>query len=206
MKTIFLRPGKANTEALNEILSVIKTETEFISVAVAYFTHPDIATALIERTKENRRTRLLLNTSDIIRPAGSDSEVIISKELLKVINFADYQSNLEIKSLGLRAKGKYQNMHHKFMVSRNKVIFGSVNWTSAALNSNYECLVASTDKKIIAEFLDEFNEIWRDAQELYTDKGQLRRIMCPKCEESDGVDFESFGPVCTYCGHKFKMI
>jgi phosphatidylserine/phosphatidylglycerophosphate/cardiolipin synthase-like enzyme len=206
MRTIFLRPGNANTEALDEILSVINYEDDIILVAVAYFTHPDIATALIERTRMNRRTRLLLNTSDIIRPVGANSEIIISKELLKVINSADYRSTLEIRSLGLRARGKYQNMHHKFMVTRNKVIFGSVNWTTAALNNNYECLVTSTEKSIIAEFWNEFIEIWEGAQELYTNKGQLRRIICPECEESDGVDFESFGPICTYCGHKFKVI
>lgn len=97
-------------------------------------------------------------------------------------------------------------MHHKFMVSDDVVIFGSVNWTTAALHGNYECLIKTSDIELIEKFIEEFDEIWNQAQELYTDKGQIRRIMCPVCEDSEGVDFESYGPICTYCGHKFNLV
>lgn len=205
MKIIFLRPGVEN-EALNEIISVINNSERIIRVAVAYFTHPQIATALMNRNKQGRRTHFLLNTSDIIRPVGASSEIVVSKELMNVINEADYNTELKIKSLGLRSRGRYQNMHHKFMVSDDVVIFGSVNWTTAALHGNYECLIKTSDIELIGKFIEEFDEIWNHAQELYTDKGQIRRIMCPLCEDSEGVDFESYGPICTYCGHKFNLV
>lgn len=204
MKLIFLRPEIPN-EALEEIITIINRTKGLLRVAVAYFTHPRIAEALIARNNTGYRTRLLINTSDILRPVDIGTEIVVSKQLLDVIYAAGYESNLVIRSLGLRTKGKYQNMHHKFVVSEEELLFGSVNWTSAALHSNFECLVKTDSMDLIEQFIKEFDVIWNEAQELFTDRGQLRRIMCPNCEDSDGVDFESFGPVCTYCGHQFRI-
>ncbi|MCD9024958.1 phospholipase D-like domain-containing protein [Cohnella silvisoli] len=204
MKLIFLRPEIPN-EALDEIVSMINRTRGVLRVAVAYFTHPTIAQALISRKINGFSTQLLINTSDILRPIDIGTEIVISKQLFDVINEANYDSELQIRSLGIRAKGKYQNMHHKFMVSDDELIFGSVNWTYAAIHNNFECLAMTNDKKYINEFISEFEALWVVAQELYTNNGQLRSIMCPKCQDSEGVDFESYGLICTFCGHEFKL-
>ena len=97
-------------------------------------------------------------------------------------------------------------MHHKFLVTNKVVLFGSVNWTYSALHNNHECLVASKSDWHIRQFWAEFEELWESAHEVYTGRGKLRSMMCPVCESPDGVDFESYGPLCTLCGHRFEVV
>jgi phosphatidylserine/phosphatidylglycerophosphate/cardiolipin synthase-like enzyme len=136
MKVFFLNPADklSQTRVLTEILSVINESSEILRIAIAYFTHPEIAKALIQRIQSGRETKLIINASDILRPAHpNETEIVISKNLLEVLH-----QNIVPRTLGNRSVSEYQNMHHKFMVSESKVIFGSLNWTTAALNNNFE--------------------------------------------------------------------
>lgn len=207
MKVYFLQPGD-NLDVVERICECIKNSKSIIKIAVAYFTDKQIADALIERTKNGLRTELILNTSDLLRPEYSDgSKIVVSKELLRVINLTSEATPcIQIRTLGYRSKGRYQNMHHKFMIGDNEVFWGSVNWTFSALNNNYECLTVSGDISVRKQFDNEFNIIWERAADLYSSAGEIRRILCPICEASEGVDFESYGPMCTFCGHRFDVI
>jgi phosphatidylserine/phosphatidylglycerophosphate/cardiolipin synthase-like enzyme len=204
MKVFFLNPAdkSSQTRVLTEILSVINESSATLRIAIAYFTHPEIAKALIKRIQLGRETKLIINASDILRPAQpNESEIAISKSLFDVL-----RQNIVARTLGNRSSSEYQNMHHKFMVSENKVIFGSLNWTTAALNNNFECVAVSSKPEAINLFTYEFEKIWKQAEELYVVSGKVRMIMCPICKSMDGVDFESWGPFCINCGHKFKVV
>jgi len=204
MKTFFLNPADKSSQrrVLAEILSIISESSATLRIAIAYFTHPEIAKALIRRIQSERDTKLIINASDILRPAQpNETEIVISKNLLDVL-----RQNIVPRTLGNRSVSEYQNMHHKFMVSENKVLFGSLNWTVAALNNNYECVAISSESEVIELFTKEFEKIWAQAEELYIIYGKVRMIMCPICKSMDGVDFESWGPFCIYCGHKFKVV
>ena len=205
-KIIFLNPSSNSTEkdlVLNEIINMIDTTDEYLSIAIAYFTHTDIANALIRRTKNGRKSQLILNTSDLLRPINSDqTKIIISRNLIELLKLGD---PLNIKSLGFRSKTTYSNMHHKFIVSDRKAIFGSLNWTQTALQNNYEVVIVSENAYIIKEFNKEFDFLWEISQRLYFQGTKIRSIICPICKYADGIDFESYGPFCTFCGHQFKI-
>jgi phosphatidylserine/phosphatidylglycerophosphate/cardiolipin synthase-like enzyme len=201
MKTHFLKPG--DNKIVIENLSNLFLEESDLHIAVAYFNSEYFADLIIERAKKKLKTLLILNTSDLIRPKeAGKSEIVISKALIKILrNEGDY---IFCKSLGLRILGNYQNMHHKFILTKNKLFFGSLNLTDAAVNRNFESLIETDDKFLIKDFHSEFGKLWNIGSELYSDRdGKLRSIMCPKCENSDSVDFESFGPFCHMCGYKF---
>jgi phosphatidylserine/phosphatidylglycerophosphate/cardiolipin synthase-like enzyme len=207
-EVFFLNPNNRNTsdreKALIEIISMIDNTNELLRIAMAYFTYPDIANALIKRTKNGRETNLLLNTSDILRPRNiNESEIVISKYLMELIKL-NYP--LEIKSLGFQSKIDYSNMHHKFIVSNKSLIFGSLNWTQSALNNNYEVVVLSDSTLMLTKFIKEFDSLWNQSQPLIYSAGKIRMIICPICKSSDGVDFESFGPFCLQCNHQFKVV
>jgi len=205
-KVIFLNPSnnsKAKDLVLNEIINMIDTADGFLSIAIAYFTQTEIANALIRRTKNGRRSQLILNTSDLLRPINSDqTEIVISKNLIELLKLGD---PLNIKSLGFRSKTTYSNMHHKFIVSDRKLIFGSLNWTQTALQNNYEVVILSENAYLIKEFNKEFDILWESSQRLYFQDSRIRSIICPICKYADGIDFESYGPFCTFCGHQFKI-
>jgi phosphatidylserine/phosphatidylglycerophosphate/cardiolipin synthase-like enzyme len=201
MNTHFLKPGE--NKMLIKKLSNLFLEDSDLHIAVAYFNSEYFADLIIGRAKKKQKTLLILNTSDLIRPKeAGKSEIVISKALIKILKYeGDY---IFCKSLGLRILGNYQNMHHKFMFTKNKLFFGSLNLTEAAINRNFESLIETDNKLLIKDFHSEFGKLWNIGSELYSDRdGKLRSIMCPKCENSNSVDFESFGPICHMCGYKF---
>ncbi|MFW9930982.1 MAG: phospholipase D-like domain-containing protein [Candidatus Thorarchaeota archaeon] len=207
-EVFFLNPNNKNSsdrkKVLIEIISLIDNTKGLLRIAMAYFTYPDIANALIKRTKNGRATNLLLNTSDILRPRNiNESEIVISKYLMELIKL---NNPLEIQSLGFQSKKDYSNMHHKFIVSDKTLIFGSLNWTQSALHKNYEVVVLSDSTMMISKFIKEFDSLWKQSQPFFSSKGKIRMIMCPICKSSDGVDFESFGPFCLFCNHHFKVV
>jgi len=206
---IFLNPLNKEPHnkdyALREIIRMIDITEGLLKIAIAYFTYSDIATALIKRTERGRKTCLLLNTSDILRPLSlTETEIVVSENLIKLLRLNSRW--LEIRTLGFRTKTAYSNMHHKFMVSSNRLIFGSLNWTRSALDNNFEVIVVSDSLRLIDNFLSEFDLLWEHSQEFISSDGKIRRIMCPICKSSEGIDFESYGPFCTFCSHQFKVV
>ena len=201
MRTHFLKPGDNNL--IIKRLSNLFLEDSDLHIAVAYFNSEYFAELIIERAKKKQKTLLILNKSDLIRPKeAGKSEIVISKALIKILK---HEGNyIYCKSLGLKVRGNYQNMHHKFIFTQNKLFFGSLNLTDAEINRNFESLIETENNFLIKKFHSEFGKSWNIGSELYSDRdGKLRSIMCPKCENSDGVDFESFGPICHMCGYNF---
>ena len=201
MKIHFLKPGE--NKIIKENLTELFNEDCDLHIAIAYFNSEYFSNLIVERAQHKKKTFLILNTSDIIRPKESgESQIVISKAIVNIIkNEGDY---IFCKTLGVRIAGNYQNMHHKFIFNKNKIFFGSLNLTDAALNRNFESIIESSERNLIKDFHKEFELLWNISSDLYSDKnGELRSIMCPKCERSDGVDFESFGPLCHMCGYKF---
>src|SRR5437879_4176428 len=110
MKAYFLRPGD-NKNSINRIEKLFLS-ARTLHISVAYFHSIRFAELIKARSEKKQMTYLLVNTSDILRPHDiADTEIVISQALMSLLNLSsDY---LCIKSLGLRMKGKYQNMHHK---------------------------------------------------------------------------------------------
>jgi len=212
---IFLKPNKKGD---NDIAKVIikefieETQTD-IFIAVAYFTDVDIADSIIKRTQNEYKTLMILNLADIIRPENNSEKFKVSKALFNIFqtfknNWTD-MGNLQIKTLGvnLSENSKYTTFHHKFIVSENNLIFGSLNLTNNAFNNNYENIVSTEDKTLIEQFYNHFIDLWnsKDATELLLKNGEIRKLSCPKCGHDDYIDFESWGLQCygENCGYKF---
>lgn len=205
MKSYFFKPGN-NKDKIEKLIQIFKHPSN-LHIAVAYFNSDIFAELILNRFEKRYNTFLLVNTSDLLRPQEiGDSEIAISQALMKVILADKNQNYIHIRSLGIRAKGKYQNMHHKFYLNQETVLFGSLNLTNAALNRNFETLFEISNQKTIKDFFIEFGDLWEKGAELYSGRdNELRSLMCPICEINDGVDFESYGPFCTFCGHKFSI-
>ena len=54
------------------------------------------------------------------------------------------------------------------------------------------------------EFRKEFFDLWKQGDNFFAQNGKIRSVRCPICKEEGGVDFESYGALCTICNHKFK--
>jgi phosphatidylserine/phosphatidylglycerophosphate/cardiolipin synthase-like enzyme len=164
VELLLLRPGSETAaKVLGFLRSVLADTPGEVRVAVAYLTHQLLVDEMIRRQERGRTTLLLLNSADFLRPAGSnETEVVVAQSLLNLLDAGKY-GPLEVRTLG-QASGKYQNMHHKFVVTDTVSAFGSVNWTKSALAHNYELFAISHDSESIAQLKYEFDVLWHDAQ------------------------------------------
>lgn len=206
-KIYFLKPSSdVDHNALNELKKIIDNDRS-LNCCVSYFTSMDIADELIERTKNEKLTQIIFNSSDVLRPYHDGTEICVSAALLKLLEYLDNDTEkiLKIKFLGRDSKKShtYTTMHHKFMVTDNIVAFGSLNYTENSFRNNYENLVISDNDVFVKKFKIEFDELWSIAEEYGIDKGKIRCINCPNCNEEGMIDFESYGAICTNCHHKF---
>jgi phosphatidylserine/phosphatidylglycerophosphate/cardiolipin synthase-like enzyme len=56
-------------------------------------------------------------------------------------------------------------MHHKFVILDGAaVLTGSYNWTTESEEQNYENLVILSDPAQVRTFQEEFEELWREAE------------------------------------------
>jgi phosphatidylserine/phosphatidylglycerophosphate/cardiolipin synthase-like enzyme len=207
VELLFLRPGNESAaKALGFLRSLLADTDGEVCISVAYFTHQLLVDEILRRKQQGRGTYLLLNGADFLRPAGpNETQVVVAQSVIDLLKAAE-DGPMEVRTLG-QASGKYQNMHHKFVVTDHVVAFGSMNWTKSALANNYEFFAISDDASLIYQFRQEFDALWHDALEMYTDQwGHLRGIMCPMCRDRSGVDFESYGPLCICCGHRFRVV
>jgi len=210
VESYFLRPGNKEQaqKALNAVTGMIKNSKN-IRLCVAYFTNDEIADSLIARLDAKRPTQVILNLADILRPETAESsEIKVSDALVKIfesLNGRSYQDQqfLQFKILGRDVKDT-SHMHHKFIIGDGTVGFGSLNFTYYAFNYNYENFCFLKDPPVVRAYLQEFDELWNAAEEMVTKGNKIRSITCPNCKKAEGVDIESWGAACLYCGHKFK--
>lgn len=54
-------------------------------------------------------------------------------------------------------------MHHKFVIlDKSTLVTGSFNWCTAAVVSNNENLIISTESKLVALYCGEFEKLWQE--------------------------------------------
>ena len=64
-----------------------------------------------------------------------------------------------------KISGSYGIMHNKFVLIDQKVLFtGSIHWTAAAENTNYENLVRLNDSDLLRACGEQFETLWSRAQ------------------------------------------
>jgi phosphatidylserine/phosphatidylglycerophosphate/cardiolipin synthase-like enzyme len=204
----FLRPGaETNSEVLDHIEFNLLDNVRELKIAVAYFNEPRLTRAIARRHKLKYPTRLILNSSDILRAdlAGSAARVAPGN-ILNLLELNRDPENIWIRALGRNNNGKYENMHHKFVVSDSWVYFGSLNWTYSALNNNFEAMCVSKDKDLVENFNLEFEHIWEIAEEICVDENnRITKLRCSNCGSSGWIDMTSAGFYCGTCGSSFDL-
>jgi phosphatidylserine/phosphatidylglycerophosphate/cardiolipin synthase-like enzyme len=209
MKIFFLKPrNNVNDKSIAELLKIINNDGELIRIAISYFVHLKISEAIIGRCYLQRKTRILFNANDLIRPCGTQNQKMsISFSQIELFKSQLKQSKyLEIRIAGEKTDKVYENMHHKYIVSNNKLIYGSPNWTDKSFNNSYEFLVLTKEKSYITKFQEEFDEIWKIAKKTKVNIESIISIYCPLCNNQEAVNLNDQNPYCKFCNYSFSII
>ncbi|HEY7679968.1 MAG TPA: phospholipase D-like domain-containing protein [Terriglobia bacterium] len=133
------------------IAQAIRESAESLDAAVYRMNNLTLAGLLAERANQGVRIRLILDRgryeNDTATRAG----------------LARYR--LPFRVLHGRA-GPGSKMHHKFAILDNRIVLtGSYNWTLESEEKNYEGLLVLREPLQVEKYREEFEALWRDAQE-----------------------------------------
>ncbi|MCM8534879.1 MAG: phospholipase D-like domain-containing protein [Lentisphaeraceae bacterium] len=128
----------------NEITHHLKTAKSSIDICV--FTISDnIIVDQIITAWERGVTVKIITDNDKQHDRGSD---IIRMEELGISVVTDVTDH---------------HMHHKFaVIDKSILLLGSYNWTRSAAMNNNEDLVVMNNQRVVIDFLEEFETLWKD--------------------------------------------
>jgi len=138
---------------LAELLAKSQSEIRFMAFS---FTDDDMGGTILQKAKNG------VNVAGIFEQRGSETE------------YSEF-SLLYCAGVSVRLDGNPRTMHHKVLViDRQIVVTGSFNFTSNADNSNDENVIIIENSEIAAEYLQEFERLWKVSQ-----LPQQADISCP---------------------------
>ena len=132
-------------EAVSQIVPLLQSAQQSIYFMAFSFTHNDLGEAMLERAAEG------VTVSGIFETRGSQTEF---SELPPMF----------CAGLAVRQDGNPSTYHHKVIViDEQTVITGSLNFSANADESNDENVVILTNPAIAAQYLQEFQRNWAEA-------------------------------------------
>jgi len=135
-------------QVANRILELIGNARESIAFMVFSFTSEDIAHALIERVGAGVLVSGVIEEGQYISSTYSQYDV------------------LRGGGVDIRLDGNFRNMHHKMIIIDDEIVItGSYNFSNSAETRNDENIVVIHNGYIAAEFLDEFERVYEQAED-----------------------------------------
>ena len=136
----------AEDEVVSRLIPLIRSANKNIRFMAFAFTHDDLGTAVLDQSK-----------------AGVDVRGIFEKRSSET----EYSElpNFYCEGLAVRQDGNPGTFHHKvFILDDEIVITGSLNFSNNADESNDENVVIIRNAEIAAQFLQEFERRWSEAE------------------------------------------
>ncbi|HCT5418498.1 phospholipase D family protein [Klebsiella pneumoniae subsp. pneumoniae] len=139
----------APQDALQLVLSTIKSANRSVDVAAYSFTSKPVAAALIAAKNRGVSVRVV---ADEKANSGQYTAVTF----------------LANKGVTVRLNGRYAIMHNKFMiVDGDTVQTGSFNYTASAVSRNAENVLLIQDApELTATYQGEFNRLWNESRQI----------------------------------------
>ena len=138
--SLYFMPYNAK-EAVNALISEIKSAKKEVKIAIYSFTNREIAKAIRDSAKRGVRFKIIFDKKQNFDDSYSQ------------IGYLAKLKNIEVCVLQGKNNGKYSGiMHNKIALIDNKsVIFGSANWSKSAFEVNYEMMIISQNQSYITQ-------------------------------------------------------
>lgn len=143
-----------STNAVNALVSEIKSAKKEVKIAIYSFTNREIAKAIRDSAKRGVRFKIVFDYKSNIDDSYSQ------------IGYLAKLKNIEVCTLQGKNNGKYSGiMHNKIALIDNKsVIFGSANWSKSAFEVNYEMMIISQNKSYISQVSGYFTRMLKECR------------------------------------------
>lgn len=136
----YFSPGD---DPLRAIIGLFASASSSVDVCVFTITDDRISKAIAKAHRRGVSIRII-SDNDKAYDRGSDIE------------------RLEHQGLAVRVDRTRHHMHHKYAIfDRELLLTGSYNWTRSACAHNHENVVLTSAPKLVSEFCDAFEGLWR---------------------------------------------
>jgi phosphatidylserine/phosphatidylglycerophosphate/cardiolipin synthase-like enzyme len=133
------------------IAQAIRESAESLDAAVYRMNNLTLAGLLAERANQGVRIRLILDRGRYENDTATRAGLARHRLPFRVLH---------------GRKGPGSKMHHKFAILDNRIVLtGSYNWTLESEEENYEGLLVLREPLQVEKYREEFEVLWRDAQE-----------------------------------------
>ncbi len=154
-----------HSEIERKLISTLSTAKKSISIAVAWFTNPNLFATVLKKREEGIIVHLML--SDDVSNFSS--------------HHVDFQKMIN-KGVVVRFTKSPRFMHNKFcLIDDRIVISGSYNWTLKAEKLNFENVIISEDPKLIEQFQEYFDHLKFESHQIF----QIDQISLSRYEENE---------------------
>ncbi len=137
---VYFSPGVTCRERIRR---AFRDARQSVDVCVFTITDNEVADTILAAHGRGVRLRLI-SDNDKSEDRGSDID------------------RLRNAGVPVRLDHTEHHMHHKFAVFDGELLLsGSYNWTRSAAQDNEENVVATTERRIVGPFVEEFERLWR---------------------------------------------
>ena len=137
----YFSPGE---DVKKRLIGMCEHAGQSLDVCVFTIADDQLCQALIEAHRRGVKVRVITDdqkTKDI----GSDIHLLV-------------KAGIEV-----RTDDDSAHMHHKFAIRDNVMLAsGSFNWTRSATTKNQENIIVTNEKKLVSDFLKQFEKLWQD--------------------------------------------
>lgn len=142
------------TNAVNALISEIKSAKKEVKIAIYSFTNREIAKAIRDAAKRGVRFKIAFDYKQNINDTYSQ------------IGYLAKLKNIEVCTLQGKNNGKYNGiMHNKIaLIDDKSVAFGSANWSKSAFEVNYEMMIISQNKSYISQINGYLTRIFKECK------------------------------------------
>ena len=153
-------PNAKNEKYLIEMLRSCKKS---LNIAIFSITRDNFAKAIIEVFNRGVKVRVIAD-DECVKNYGSDVYKLAAVGIpCKTDNSAQF------------------HMHNKYaIIDESVIVTGSFNWTTQAINNNQENLLFYEDKDLAADYLKEFDELWKQFCTVIDKQTALKQIEIEK--------------------------
>ncbi len=161
---LWFSPGFEKNSVKYKIIESINKAEKNIDIIMWQFTDRSIADALINKSKEGIKVRII--TDDLVAD-GPSSEITYIKGKIKEDNLKNIEVVLDTKSnskldLATLGDGFSAFIHHHFMtIDNSTVVFGTNNWSSWGFYSNDEDTIMTNNSYLVSEFQKTFDYFYK---------------------------------------------
>ena len=134
-----------------------------LNIAIFSITRDNFAKAIIEVFNRGVKVRVIAD-DECVKNYGSDVYKLAAVGIpCKTDNSAQF------------------HMHNKYaIIDESVIVTGSFNWTTQAINNNQENLLFYEDKDLAADYLKEFDELWKQFCTVIDKQTALKQIEIEK--------------------------